>query len=479
MKLANVTANLLILKADSIGELEKIEEYFTFKKEGYQYSPLFRQGLWNGNVKFYFKKDTGWVTIPTGLYFRLCQVIPSLEVNSHAFGSKADSFYNILPPIPQKVRFDCKLNLRDYQVEAVESMFKHRRGIIKLPTGSGKTIVALEFLRRTNLPTIYLVNRKDLFYQTVKKMIDFGFSKVGLLGMGYFEPTYDIDVAMFQTVSKIDFNDEFWNHYSIVIVDECHHINFDAKIFKETVKALKKAPYRFGFSATPFRYNCKYADDITLIALIGEVIYEKKEIENFTSPVIIYPIRINYLGKHFLSFQNYRDTLNFIISLEPRHEIIRSLVSKHPKDKVLIIAPSLNHAVKLADKLGLPVVHGELSNQERRLLYERFKASEIKHLVSTTVYDEGVDFPDLNVLIFTEPFKSYLKVIQRVGRGRRISEGKTHLIVYDLVDELFLKQYNARKRVYQREGFLIENEEEFSISREEVIRGARACFGSK
>ncbi len=384
-------------------------------------------------------------------------------------GYSSDVLYDILKPLEIKESFpNEKYVLRAYQEEAVKSMIKHRRGVIQLPTGAGKTLVALEFLRRVSLPAIYIVNRKDLFYQTIKYAKDFGFSEVGCIGDGLYNPTFKLDVAMLQTLNKmVDVKESgFFDKYQVVIVDECHHINFDAKKNKETLSAFTNAFYRFGFSATPFRYEGKKAEDITLMAVIGVPIYTQKEIEQFTAPVRIYFIKLNYeFEDRLMNVLDlaYREALNLVLSLEERMEIIKQIVNAHKEDKVLLIAPSVNHALALGKFLDIPVVYGELSSNERQKLYNQFKGSEIKHLIATTVYDEGVDFPDLNVLVLTEPFKSYLKIIQRVGRGRRISKGKNYLLVYDLVDQYFKKQYWNRAKVYRNEGFTILTQEEITL----------------
>ena len=419
---------------------------FKFRKHNYQYTEAYKNG-WDGYISFAHMLNDGAIVIPTGLYPYLKQFV-DVEID--------------YPELELQERFPSKIKMRDYQKLAVNNMIKHKRGIVQLATGAGKTFIALEFIRRVKGSTIFIVNRKDLLIQTIEKAKEFGFKNIGVIGAGEFQPTYDFDVAMIQTLNRID-DPEFFEKYDILIIDECHQLNFNSKVNKKTIAKFRNAWFRFGLSATPFRYDLKYADDITLVGLIGFPVFVMKEIEGFTAPVEVRFLPITYTNKKgfrsgiYLAYGGYRERVNIIKSIPQRIKLIKALVEKHKEDKVLIIAPSVAHAKTIAEHLGDGVIHvsGKLKKKTRKERYLQFREKPKAKCVATTVYDEGVDFPDLDVIIFTEPFKSYLKVIQRVGRGRRLADGKDKVIVYDLADDLFPAQNRERETHYKKEGFSI------------------------
>ncbi len=465
--ISKMTPNISIITFyDRLSQQTKrqILDLFSFYQHNYKYTDAYKRGFWNGKISFAKFMDLKSVAeakliIPTGL-LHLAHDYFALEPYEY-------------PKIPLEDRItQSKFVLRDYQIEALEAAFKFGRGIIRLPTGAGKTIIALSIVAKTKVPTIFIVNRKDLLLQTVLKAQEFGFKNIGVIGGGEYTPTFDFDVATIQTLinmARVEsellqkeqnpqkkeelLNDSFFSKYQLVIFDECHHINFSAEATKKVMSMFRKAWWRFGFSATPFRYDGQYADDIELIASIGNIIVNISSLEGFTANVEVRPICLHFANASFYREFRYHSVLKVLTACEERWKIIKNIVDKHKDDKVLIIAPSVEHCEALGKYLGIEHVHGGMVKSDRKRIYLEFSRSPKGKLVATSVYDEGVDFPDLNIIIFAEPFSSYLKLIQRVGRGRRIVEGKEKLIVYDLGDNIFIKQFRKRLDNYAKEGY--------------------------
>lgn len=453
-KINMFTPNYMVIELLD-GNIDIVLKFFSFYQKNYQYTSKYKNGLWNGTVCFAKPiKNQKKVIIPTGLFKHAQRIIDFINPPEY-------------PSFPKKERFELKnFTLRDYQKEAVDKAIEAKRGIIKLPTGVGKTVVAFEIARLTSVPTVFIVNRRDLLFQTYMRAKDFGFKNVGIIGSGEFVPTGDFDIATIQSLFKLaGYDDDFFNQYQLLIFDECHHINYSANITKKTLVRFKNAWWRFGFSATPFRYDCQYADDISLVAYLDFPIVDVSHLEGYTADITVIPIFLRHPNAFLLSGIPYHTALKNLTKMEERWDIFKNILERHKEDKVLLIAPTVQHCIDLANYLGIDYVHGSLPKEERKRIYKKFSETPNMKLVATTVYDEGVDFPDLNVIVFTEPFSSYLKLIQRIGRGRRIHKNKDRLLVYDVGDEIFVKQFKRRMRTYSREGFEIEKMKEIYITR--------------
>lgn len=377
--------------------------------------------------------------------------------------------------IPPK-QFECSAfsSLRDYQEEAVTSALKNQRGIVWVPTAGGKTVIFSHLIAKLGVPTLVLVRNTDLMIQTMQRLMDdLNIKEVGCIGKGVCQPSEFITVGMLQTLNSMREGSpkEFQKgmaHFDCLIVDEAHAINANAKSFTKVVESIPSF-YRYAFTATPSRGEKPTATDITIISCFGPVLHKVSREELVTKGYIVNAtvkiirnisdntkLKDDYLYAYETPQEAYRAAWKELI-YEPddRRRIIEGLLEKHKDEQCLIICDSVDLAEKLSKELGIQAVHGSTESSMREMIYNEFKAERIKKLIATNIYSEGVDFPGLNVCILAEPFKSPIRLLQRIGRTMRIKEGKGDSVIYDIQDTnspFFDRQAAERRKLYEREG---------------------------
>jgi hypothetical protein len=199
-----------------------------------------------------YREDLEWLHLPRGLTERVQELFDGL-------GSRLEVI-DARPAVPP-VAFTFTGSLRAQQKAAVADLAGHDLGVLVAPPGAGKTVMACAIIAHHQLPTLVIVDRKELVDQWRSRLtehLDVDPADVGQIGGGRDRPTGVIDVAMIQSLSRRD-DPSVFDAYGLVVVDECHHI--PAVSFQACVQ---NAPTRgwLGLTATPYRRD-------RLEALIG------------------------------------------------------------------------------------------------------------------------------------------------------------------------------------------------------------------
>ena len=453
----------LYLNNQQLGQF--LTERLAYYADNYRHAAKFKSGQWDGKIRFgsYYHP---YFIFGTGL---LLDVLSILKKNNMEVIIQDER------TVPEK-RFECTVSssLRDYQEDAVRAAIKNQRGIVWVPTAGGKTVIFSHLIARLGVPTLVLVRNTDLMGQTLHRIMDdLNLPSVGCIGGGVCSIDNFVTVGMLQTMNQMlqDNPREFkkgMSYFDCLIVDEAHAINANAKAFTKVVEAIPSF-YRYAFTATPSRGEKPTATDVTIVSCFGPVLHKitRDELVNkgyiveatvkiIRNPAQVLYTREDYLYRHETPQEAYRAAWNELI-LEPndRLEIISNILLKHPDEQVLIICDSVELAEKLSKGLNIQAVHGSTDSSLREMIYNEFKAERIKKLIATNIYSEGVDFPGLSVCVLAEPFKSTIRLLQRIGRTMRIKEGKSSSVIYDIQDvnlPFFDKQAHERRKLYEREG---------------------------
>jgi len=416
--------------------------------------PKVQSGEWDGKYRFIDVK-TG--KFPTGL---LEQVVGWFK--DHDFECEIDDQREYPIEnwwISEEMLSD--ITLRDYQMDALQVALKKKRGVLQLPTGCGKTEIAIALVKALGLPTLYFVNTRTLLHQTAKRFKDRTCRNVGIIGDGEFQPNDDITVATVQSLDSLMKKDQkefkqFINGFQCIILDECHHAS--AKTWYKIAMYCHNAYYRYGLSGTPLDRSDLL--NMKLIACIGDRIYymPTKELQE-SGDLCDIEIRIienkeSFGGGQWQSIYKYG-----IVESSKRNGTICIVADYHfcNGDKVLILVREIQHGRDLAKglaTLGTPVIflQGSTSSKDRKDVMNRFNEGGGFVLVATTIFDEGVDLPNVNVVIEAPGGKSDVKTIQRTGRGLRKKEDGGKLIVYDFADhsQYLLEHSIKRIETYQK-----------------------------
>lgn len=332
--------------------------------------------------------------------------------------------------------------LRSFQEDLINKACKLQRGVLKAPTGTGKTVLGLALISSIKDldGVLWLCHTKDLMYQTQEEAEKFfGEESVGILGDSVKITDRFLTVATRQTFK--DYADDLGTSYDMVIVDEAHHVTtFDG----EYATILKKvfAPIRIGLTATlPTSQEALLAVEAFLGPLIGEMTINEGREQGFMANPKIKIVKIP-TSQRIREIRKYTDVYEFgVVRRLDRSRIIVDLIKKHHKvgDSVLVIVTKIAQGdlllnLCLASDVEAEFVHGTTDAESRELTKEALNNKSMKCVIATAVWKEGVNIPELNVVINAAGGKSEIATLQAIGRGLRRTVNKSELIIYDFFD---------------------------------------------
>jgi superfamily II DNA or RNA helicase len=348
-----------------------------------------------------------------------------------------------------------KRDLRTYQEDVSErfgrALIDTGRAQIVLATGLGKTIVMAEVvadLLRDNR----IANRMVLVLAHTRSLVDqlqraFWFqlpkwvSTHRLVESEY--PTY-WDGITFATVQSALANLEQLPRFGLILVDEAHHIG--AEMFRTTIKELNP-PMLGGVTATPWRGDGYDIDEILGPALVKIGIAEGLR-QGFLSDVDYRLLADNLdweavqeMSKHRYSLSQLNKRLIIPTRDEEAARLVKQVFNEEKRRAGIVFSPTIVHAQSFAAMLRrygfrAEAISSETEPRERDVLMSRFRAKQLDFVTTVDLFNEGVDVPDVDILIFLRATHSRRIFVQQLGRGLRVSSGKSKVIVLDFVTDL-------------------------------------------
>lgn len=420
---------------------------------GFRFSKKYKMRHWDG----YDYLSNGH-TFPTGLIsyvvHRLKKAGATVSID---YGDYADYIGHDVT-IPHD--YLKGITLRNYQIEAAETLLRSGRGIAKMATNSGKTEIMSAVVQYLNKQTIVIVPWKSLMYQTAERISKRLGVSVGMLGDGIYD-LQPITVCIIDSLrNRIKYDPEFLKFISaneVMIIDECHN----ASASESLLEVISNIPgmFRFGFSATPLKHD--RLSDLRLIGITGKILYEVTNDQLIEMGHSARPeVRLITLKDHSKSSWelDYQEAYKELIvenSIRNRH--ICKICDSHANSVILILVSRVKHG-KLLHKLmpGSHFIYGNSSKEARDEFIGMMNTKPGIYIVNK-IFDEGVDVPAINVQIFACGGLSDNRQLQRIGRGlREKKSGENKVILYDFIDDTnryLLKHSAARVDVYVREGF--------------------------
>lgn len=426
----------------------------------YWFSPKFKKHLWDGMVHFLSMK-TG--KFPTGLLHIVVEHLEEKKLEYKIIDNRKNPGLEI-EKVDSEMLYG--IRLREDQIDAINKCLENIRGVVHMPTGTGKTEVAIGVVNVLKLPTLFLVNSISLLHQTQARFMErlqLDKKWIGIFGDEKFEPGEWVTVATVQSLTAMkkrnvkDFSN-FINQFSIILFDECHHL--PATSFYTVGLWSHKAYFRFGLSGTPMDRG--ELNSMKLMAIVGNVIYKRKTLDAISDGDLC-KIKMTILKNDFDVSGKWSEQYNSgIVNNVDRNKKIAEVAMKHylKHDRVLILIRILQHGenlVKILSSLNSPCkfIHGKHLQEEREEAIKWFNDGK-GVLIASGIFDEGIDIPEINTLIIASAGKSDVKTIQRIGRGLRKKSENADLVAYDFEDSgKFLNEHSLRRIwVYKREGYL-------------------------
>lgn len=445
--------------------LDLCDKACSFMRHNYFFSTAYRKGQYDGKKHLFNTKQRSF---PTGLFFRLAKAFEKANLTECICLENADVLKVTLPIHPVSQKPDREY--RQYQEESLQAALTFPRGVFRLATNAGKTAIMCDIVEAYGLPkTIVVVPNKTLLYQTSDTFkASFGKDKIGLIGEGKFQSDAQLIVATAQTLGSKKRKKEvikLLEQVELLLIDETHHVGINSWY---KIAMLCTAKYRFGFSGTAF--DRTDGADMMLEAACGVLL---KEVSNkdlidlgVSCPVVVHMHTEDSMSIKKGDVEDYEQLVTEGIVMNPyRNKKIITLIkdSLANNKQVLVAVHYVKHGQILYELLkesGLGdacvFVQGEVEGEDRSIILQAFKEGLLKVIVATVVFAEGVDVPNVDVLIQASSGKSKIAALQWIGRGIRNYENKV-LHLHDFWDkthkDILMKHSRKRFKHYQNEHF--------------------------
>ncbi|WMC09617.1 DEAD/DEAH box helicase [Oceanimonas pelagia] len=348
--------------------------------------------------------------------------------------------------------------LRPYQQEAVDRTLAYFRrhsepGVLVLPTGAGKSLVIAELARLARGRVLVLAHVRELVEQNHAKYQAYGVeADIFSAGLKRRESSRQVVFGSVQSVAR---NLKAFSGFSLVIIDECHRVSDDdnsqyAQVINH-LRAGNPALKVLGLTATPYRLglgwiyrthhhgmvrsrgprffeHCLFELPLRLMIKQGYLCPP----ELVDAPVVHYDFSRLYEQGLFTEQALERE-----LARQPRvtpHVVEQIKDYAEDRQGVMIFAATVRHASEVAGLLPpghTALVTGDTPGPERDAIIARFKAKELKFLVNVAVLTTGFDAPHVDLIAILRPTQSVALYQQIIGRGLRLSPGKTDCLVLD------------------------------------------------
>jgi superfamily II DNA or RNA helicase len=443
---------------------------FKYDVPGARYLPAVRLGRWDGKVSYFQLGGSSYVNL-------LPEIIPILErfnydielndqrdysttfefaqVTEHTFGHIAWPAGHPLAGEP--------MALRDYQVEVINCFLENPQCIQEVATGAGKTVItaALSNAVAPHGRTIVIVPNKSLVTQTERDYINMQ-QDVGVFFGDRKEWGRQHTICTWQSLNVLLKNtknsvgdvtiQEFLEDVVCVIVDEVHMAKADA-LKTLLTGVMSRVPLRWGLTGTvpkePYEFQA-------LKCSLGPVINQLSASELQDRGVLAQcHVNVVQLVDH-AEFANYQSELKFLLEEPDRLNTIARLIAKvnaTGNTLVLVDRIAAGHALAQLLRESAVFVSGATKAKDRQDEYDEISVSSGKIIIATYgIAAVGINIPRIFNLVLVEPGKSFVRVIQSIGRGIRKAEDKDHVEIWDVTSTCkFARRHLTKRKAFYRE----------------------------
>lgn len=361
--------------------------------------------------------------------------------------------------LQERNKLQNKIVLRYYQEEAISSTFKYinsggRAGLAVLPTGSGKSLVIAELIKRILMKKPHV---RFMMLTHVKELIEQNYEKIKMIwptcpagiysaGVGFKQFTNPIIYGGIQSCYR---KAEIFGHIDMLLIDEAHLVSDKTEsMYGAMINHLKKTNPNLvviGLTATPFRLGMGY---LTNGPMFDDIYYDISTMENFVKLIdegfLCELVPISTDTQYDLSnvkmtggeFQEKSLDENVNRDEITREIVLETLRRASDRNKGLSFCVSKSHAENMAMRFteaGWPstFIHSSLTKTEREKVLSDYFDGKYKLLTNVGVLTTGFDAPNIDFMVMSRPTESTSLHIQMLGRGMRPHSSKENTLVLD------------------------------------------------
>ena len=454
----------------------ELADYFTFEVPGHRFMPAYKNKIWDGKIRL-FSTATGKIYVGLLEYLKKFCDRNDIQINidegvedvKKITREVVEGFIKSLKPMAR----GNPIELRDYQIDAVEYGIKSNRALLVSPTASGKSLIIYSLVRyykMMGLKTLILVPTTSLVEQMYSDFKDYGWSSDNHCQKIYQghdkNVSKDVVISTWQSIYKM--KKEYFKDFGCVIGDEAHL--FKSKSLTNIMTKLVDCKYRFGLTGT---LDGTQTHRLVLEGLFGAVekvvstkeLMDNKTLANLNIECIV--LKHEEENCKLVKDYSYAEEIDYLVLQPDRNNFITRLCNNLKGNTLCLY--------QLVEKHGKPLyelmkdfdrkvffVYGGTDAKTRndiRGIVEKEKNAII--IASYGTFSTGINIRNINNVVFSSPSKSRIRVLQSIGRGLRTSASKDSIRLFDLSDDLSYKSkvnftlnhFNERLNIYNEEQF--------------------------
>ena len=458
----------------------KLANALKFEVPYAKYMPQYKLGRWDGKVAFFGIGGTGYVNhldVVSDVLNKQGVEIIDIEDRRHPvqldFTPVTETYWKdqgIVWPQGHPAEGE-DIILRDYQVEAINNFISNPQSLQQIATGAGKTITTatLSHISEPYGRSIVIVPNKSLVEQTEEDYINCGLD-VGV----YFGDRKQLGkthtICTWKSLNILDKKHkdgsavlslaEFLEGVSTIIVDEVHQAK--AEVLKNLLtRNLRNAPIRWGLTGTvpkeKFEFESIHA---SLGPVIGSISAKSLQDKGVLSQCHVNVVQLIDTVGH----AGYQEELKYLVTNKARIEYIGKLLnSVSQTGNTLILVDRISAGEMLAEIIpDSTFISGSVKVKDRKETYDTIREGTNEVIIATYgVAAVGLNIPRIFNLVLIEPGKSFVRVIQSIGRGVRKAKDKDFVQIWDLTSTCKF----AKRHLTQRKKFYKEAEYPFTIEK--------------
>ena len=453
---------------------------FKYEDPTARFRPSYKLGRWDGSISFFGIGGTTYMSM-------LPQVLEYLESKNYyikledqrrttllSFSEITEDFWGDQTwPIGHRFAGQ-KIRLRDDQVEVINKFLENPQCIQEIATGFGKTITTATLAKICEKygRTVTIVPNKSLVEQTEEDFLNCGLD-VGV----YYGDRKNLDkthtICTWQSLNILDKGskefdgeeqllrlNELLDGVSCVMVDEVHMAK--AEVLKKLLTHnLANAPIRWGLTGTVPKADHEFQ---ALRASLGEVVHRVKAYE-LQEKGVLSNCHVNVIQTaEWKEFENYASELKYLVTDETRMDWASNLINNISKSgNTLVLVDRIESGQLIVNNIPDSVfISGSMKTKDRKEEYDEIKTSTNKIIVATYgVAAVGINIPRIFNMVLLEPGKSFVRVIQSIGRGIRKADDKDFVQIWDITAST---KY-AKRHLTERKKFYKDAKYQFEIQK--------------
>lgn len=443
-----------------------------------RHMPAYKLGRWDGTKTYFSIGGTGYLA-------HLDVILPIIEDNGYEIEIEDLRTHNKIEfaPITENYWADKgktwpkghpnagdPIVLRDYQYDVINKFLENSQSLQEVATGAGKTITTatLSHLCEPYGRTMVIVPNKSLVVQTEEDYINLGLD-VGV----YFGDRKELGrthtICTWQSLNVLDKKSydsdtltlaEFTEGVTAIIIDEVHQAKAEV-LTKLLTQNFRNCAIRWGLTGTIPKEQWEFQG---ILASIGPVINQVSA-HDLQEKGVLANLNINILQTNDVQvFRSYQDEYSFLVTDPIRLDWIANKIKQVSQNgNTLVLINRIDTGNQLLKLIPDAVfVSGGMKLDDRKEEYDEIKTSSDKIIIATYgVAAVGINIPRIFNLVLIEPGKSFVRVIQSIGRGIRKAEDKDHVEIWDITSAC---KY-AKRHLTERKKFYKDAKYPFSITK--------------